>query len=71
MLLMAMALNHWLLGNSYPSLVQTTTDKDSVQPLGISNNDLKQALKNMDTFMDVSLEDLSQQNQKHTLHPST
>ena len=59
MLFMAIALNHWLLGNSYPSLVQTTTDKDSAQPLGISNNDLKQALKNMDTFMDVSLEDLS------------
>ncbi len=63
MLCMAIVLNRWLLGNSYPILpscdTQGTVNIEPEQLIGISDNDLKQALKNMDTFMDVSLEDLS------------
>jgi CBS domain-containing membrane protein len=53
---MAIILNRWLLGNSYPILTQADTNKEKSK---ISDHDLKHALKNMDTFMDVSLEDLS------------
>jgi CBS domain-containing membrane protein len=57
---MAIVFNRWLLGNSYPLMPQVdTSPRDSEQLMGISDNDLKQALKNSDTFMDVSLEDLS------------
>ncbi|MDD1606520.1 MAG: HPP family protein [Methylococcaceae bacterium] len=58
---MAIIFNRWLLGNNYPLIPQVDdkTARDSEQLTGISDNDLKQALKNMDTFMDVSLEDLS------------
>lgn len=60
LLLMAIIFNRWLLGNSYPLLPQVDTKtRESDQSIGISDNDLKQALKNMNTFMDVSLEDLS------------
>jgi len=57
---MAIVFNRWLLGNNYPLIPQIdTSPRESEQLTGISDNDLKQALKNMDTFMDVSLEDLS------------
>lgn len=59
MLGMAIVLNHWLLGNRYPLMPETSKPNEPEQLIGISDNDLKQALKNMDTFMDVSLEDLS------------
>jgi len=59
MLAMAIILNHWLLGNRYPLMPETSKSNEPEQLIGISDNDLKQALKNMDTFMDVSLEDLS------------
>lgn len=60
LLFMAIIFNRWLLGNNYPLLPQAETKtRESEQSMGISDGDLKQALKNMDTFMDVSLEDLS------------
>lgn len=57
-LCMAIIFNRWLLGNNYPTMPQVDTKPRETEQLGISDNDLKQALKNMDTFMDVSLEDL-------------
>ncbi len=57
MLGMAIVLNRWLLRNNYPML-PVTRKTETEQPMGISDTDLKHALKNMDTFMDVSLEDL-------------
>ena len=59
MLSMAIVLNRWLLGNRYPLMPEPSKLNEPEQLMGISDNDLKQALKNMDTFMDVSLEDLS------------
>jgi CBS domain-containing membrane protein len=59
MLAMAIMLNRWLLGNIYPLLPELSKPNEPEQLVGISDNDLKHALKNMDTFMDVSLEDLS------------
>jgi CBS domain-containing membrane protein len=59
MLAMAIMLNRWLLGNLYPLLPESSKPNEPEQLVGISDNDLKHALKNMDTFMDVSLEDLS------------
>ncbi|MDP3008377.1 MAG: HPP family protein [Methylococcales bacterium] len=62
-LCMAIILNRWLLGNRYPIMPSCDTkgsaNSEPEQLMGISDTDLKQALKNMDTFMDVSLEDLS------------
>ncbi len=58
MLGMAIVLNRWLLDNTYPILPIDTRKLESEPGMGISDTDLKHALKNMDTFMDVSLEDL-------------
>jgi CBS domain-containing membrane protein len=58
MLGMAIVLNRWLLRNSYPSLPVDARAAKVEPSTGISNTDLQYALKNMDTFMDVSLEDL-------------
>ncbi len=59
MLVMAVAINRWLLRHDYPI---TPGDKNSIvkptQQTGISDQDLKLALQNMDTFMDVSPGDL-------------
>jgi CBS domain-containing membrane protein len=59
MLVMAIAINRWVLRHGYPivpgnknAMVKPT------QQTGISDQDLKQALNNMDTFMDVSAGDL-------------
>ncbi len=59
MLVMAVVINRWVLRHDYPI---TPGDKSSMvkstQQTGISDQDLKQALENMDTFMDVSAGDL-------------
>jgi CBS domain-containing membrane protein len=59
MLVMAIAINRWLLRHEYPTV---SGNKNAIvkptQQTGISDQDLKQALENMDTFMDVSAGDL-------------
>ena len=67
MLVMAMAINRWLLRYQYPTVPHSADPnkhKNStlIQPsqrTGISEQDMKQALENMDQFMDVSTGDLS------------
>ncbi|MGZ4970100.1 MAG: HPP family protein [Methylobacter sp.] len=67
MLVMAIAVNRWLLRYEYPSVLQQTDGKQrqhstNIQPshrTGISEQDVEQALENMDMFMDVSTADLS------------
>ncbi len=61
-LFMAIILNRWILNNNYPTMPACAPANINIEPeqlTGISDTDLKHALKNMDTFMDVSLEDLS------------
>ena len=59
MLVMAVIINRWLLRHAYPTV---SDNKNAIvkptQQTGISDQDLKQALENMDTFMDVSAGDL-------------
>ncbi len=59
MLVMAIVINRWVLRHEYPTV---PGNKNSIvkptQQTGISDQDLKQALENMDTFMDVSAGDL-------------
>jgi CBS domain-containing membrane protein len=59
MLIMAIAINRWVLKHDYPI---TPGNKNSIvkptQQTGISDQDLKLALENMDMFMDVSPGDL-------------
>jgi CBS domain-containing membrane protein len=55
MLLMAIAINRWVLRHDYPLV---PGNKNQSQQTGISDQDLKLALDNMDMFMDVSPGDL-------------
>ncbi|MGZ8172389.1 MULTISPECIES: HPP family protein [Methylobacter] len=59
MLVMAIFINRWLLRHDYPTV---SGNKNIVvkpaQQTGISDQDLKLALENMDMFMDVSAGDL-------------
>lgn len=59
MLVMAIMINRWVLRYDYPIIsgVKDTKVK-SIQQTGISDQDLKLALRNMDIFMDVSSGDL-------------
>jgi CBS domain-containing membrane protein len=67
MLFMAIVINRWVLRYEYPTVPHQTDDKKHqhstlIQPsqrIGISDQDLEQALENMDMFMDVSTGDLS------------
>ncbi len=67
MLVMAIFINRWVLRYQYPSIPHQADNKKhqhsaSIQPAqraGISEQDLQQALENMDMFMDVSTGDLS------------
>ncbi|NOT83695.1 MAG: HPP family protein [Methylococcaceae bacterium] len=68
LLIMAIAINRWVLRHEYPNLHLLTEDKNTkqnttlIQPTqstGISEQDLQQALDNMDMFLDVSTGDLS------------
>lgn len=67
MLAMAIAMNRWLLRHPYPMPSHAAAPKKHknstrIQPsyaIGISEDDLQQALENMDMFMDVSTGDLS------------
>ncbi|MGZ8947623.1 MAG: HPP family protein, partial [Methylococcaceae bacterium] len=66
-LIMAIAINRWILRYEYPSVIHQAEGKKHqhntiIQPsqrIGISEQDLEQALENMDVFMDVSIGDLS------------
>ena len=67
MLVMAIAINRWVLRYEYPTIPHQAENKKHkhgtlIQPsqsTGISEQDLEQALENMDMFMDVSTGDLS------------
>lgn len=67
MLLMAIAINRWLLHLEYPTLSHPadhnkhkhSTLIQPAQRTGISEQDMEQALENMGLFMDVSTGDLS------------
>jgi CBS domain-containing membrane protein len=67
MLFMAIVINRWVLRYEYPTVPHQTDDKKHqhstlIQPsqrIGISEQDLEQALEKMDIFMDVSTGDLS------------
>ena len=67
MLVMAIAINRWVLRYEYPTVPHQADNKKHkhstiIQPsqrTGISEQDLEQALENMDMFMDVSTGDLS------------
>ncbi len=66
-LVMAIAINRWILRYEYPIAPHQTDNKKHkhntlIQPsqrVGISEQDVEQALENMDMFMDVSTGDLS------------
>lgn len=64
-LLVAMLVNNLLPGRRYPSSPLATTDKQHrhedqrpLDRLGINKDDLQQALKEMDVFLDISKSDL-------------
>ena len=67
MLIMAIAINRWILRYEYPAFPHQTDNKKHkhsthIQPsqrIGISEQDVEQALENMIMFMDVSTGDLS------------
>ncbi|WP_304896823.1 HPP family protein [Methylicorpusculum sp.] len=67
MLILAIAFNRWLLGHSYPVHSQHLISKKvrlnpivvEQQRTGFSEQDMEQALENMDAFMDVTAADLS------------
>ena len=67
MLVMAIAINRWVLGHEYPTVPHPADNKKHkqgaiIQPsqrAGISEQDMEQALENMDRYMDVSTGDLS------------
>jgi len=67
MLVMAMVINRWVLRYEYPIIPHQAGNKKNkqstmIQPsqrTGISEQDLEQALENMDMFMDISTGDLS------------
>ncbi|MDA1343741.1 MAG: HPP family protein [Proteobacteria bacterium] len=66
MLLMAIVINRWLLRYDYPTIPHQAEDKryqynnlaQPFQQVGISEQDLEQALGNRDMFIDVSTGDL-------------
>lgn len=65
-LLVAMLVNNLLPGRRYPSSPLATTDKQHrhedqrpLDRLGINKDDLQQALKEMDVFLDISKSDLN------------
>lgn len=55
MLVMAIFINRWVLHHDYPTV---SGIKNAARQTGISDQDLKQALDNMDIFMDISAGDL-------------
>ena len=67
MLMTAVIINRWILQGEYPIIPHKTDDKkhqhgtpiQDSQRTGISEQDLEQALDNMNLFMDVSKGDLS------------
>jgi CBS domain-containing membrane protein len=66
MLLLAIAFNRWLLGYNYPVYSQHPTSKKirqgpvvEQQLTGFLEQDMEQALENMNAFMDVTAADLS------------
>ena len=67
MLVMTIAINRWVLRHEYPTVPYPADNNKHqhraiIQPsqrIGISEQDLEQALENMDRFMDVSTGDLS------------
>lgn len=68
LLLMAIVINRWCLRHEYPITLSLTDEKtpkpnnslvQSSQRTGISEQDLQQALDNMDMFLDVSSGDLN------------
>ena len=67
MLILAIVINRWLRRYEYPTVPHQADDKQHkyntltqpFQRIGISEQDLEQALENMDVFMDVSTGDLS------------
>jgi CBS domain-containing membrane protein len=67
MLVLAIAINRWLLRHEYPTVTHPIGDKQHkygtvIQPgqrTGISEQDLEHALEHMDMFVDVSTGDLS------------
>lgn len=59
MLVMAIVINRWVLRHEYPIVPgNKNTMVKPTQQTGISDQDLKLALENMDMFMDVSAGDL-------------
>ncbi len=59
MLVMAIVINRWVLRHAYPIVpASKNVAEKPIQQTGISDQDLKLALKNMDMYMDVSPEDL-------------
>ncbi|MBL6986413.1 MAG: HPP family protein, partial [Methylobacter sp.] len=66
LLIMSIVINRWMLGYQYPMIpkpiLKETTQGTALAPsqlTGISEQDLEQALKNLDMFMDVAPGDLS------------
>jgi CBS domain-containing membrane protein len=68
MLIMALVINRWLLRHEYPIGTRQTTVRKIINQhirdepaiyTGVSEQDVEQALQDMDTFMDVSSGDLS------------
>ncbi|MFZ2406629.1 MAG: HPP family protein, partial [Methylobacter sp.] len=59
MLVIAIVINRWVLRYDYPIIPgNKNTEVKPTEQSGISDQDLKLALENMDTFMDVSAGDL-------------
>lgn len=66
MLMLAIAVNRWVLGHQYP-VVQRPADAKKVrrsavvesQLTGISEQDLEQAMENLDVFVDITPRELS------------
>jgi CBS domain-containing membrane protein len=66
MLLLALVINRWLLGHDYPVKVRQHLKKkhnheiDKLDQItGISERDLESALHDRDTFLDITVDDLS------------
>ncbi len=66
LLVMAIAINRWVLRYDYPTISNQTANKKHNRPIiqpsqrsGISERDLEQALEGRDMFVDVSTADLS------------
>jgi CBS domain-containing membrane protein len=68
MLVLALVINRWLLRHEYPIGIRKSSSRknsnygfivESAQHTGVSEQDLERALRNMDTYMDVTTGDLS------------